>query len=61
MADAIEGGKPGWDRQLRELSASDVQPLEEILPGETKGQQAISWISYIHWHETDAKETVESK
>ncbi|PBK63970.1 hypothetical protein ARMSODRAFT_979579 [Armillaria solidipes] len=60
LAGAIEGGKPGWDRQLRELSAMDVWPLEETLPGETKGRQAMSWIWHVHRHETDAKETAEA-
>ncbi|PBK84914.1 hypothetical protein ARMGADRAFT_942823 [Armillaria gallica] len=60
LAGAIEGGKPDWDRQLQELSSSDVQPLKDVLPGETEGQRAMSWIWCVHRHETDAKETAEA-
>ncbi|KAK0440544.1 hypothetical protein EV421DRAFT_1737210 [Armillaria borealis] len=60
LADTIEGGKLGWDRQLRELNATDVRPLEEVLPGEMEGRWAMSWIWRIHHHETDAEETAEA-
>ncbi|KAK0436468.1 uncharacterized protein EV420DRAFT_1652502 [Desarmillaria tabescens] len=60
LAGAIDGGKPGWDCQLRELSATDVCPLEEILPGETEGWHAMSWIWQVYQHDTDAKETMEA-
>ncbi len=61
LAGTIEGGRSGWDRQLQELGATDVRPLEETLPGKTEGRQAMSWIWHIHRHETDAKETAEGK
>lgn len=61
LAGAIEGGRSGWDRQLRELSTTDVRPLEETLPGETEGHRAMSWIWRVHRHETDAEETAEGK
>ncbi|KAK0430440.1 hypothetical protein EV421DRAFT_1893559 [Armillaria borealis] len=60
LAGAIEGGKLGWDRQLRVLSSTDVWPLEDILPGETEGWRAMSWIWHVHRHETDAEETAEA-
>ncbi|SJL11239.1 uncharacterized protein ARMOST_14642 [Armillaria ostoyae] len=60
LAGAIDGGKPGWDRQLRELSMMDVRPLEDVLPGETEGQCSMSWIWRVHRHDTDAEETTEA-
>ncbi len=61
LAAALDGGKDGWDRQLRVLNAADVRPLDESLQGETEGRQTMSWIWRVHCHDTDAEETAEGE
>ncbi|KAK0457575.1 uncharacterized protein EV420DRAFT_1643914 [Desarmillaria tabescens] len=60
LASAINGGKAGWDRQLRILEPGDVRALEDIAPGQTEGRRAMTWIWRVHRHETDAEETAEA-
>ncbi len=61
LAAALDGGKDGWDRQLRVLNAADVRPLDESLQGETEGRRTMSWIWRVHHHDTDAEETAEGE
>lgn len=61
LAAALVGKKDGWDQQLHVLSATDVHPLDESLPGETEGQRTMSWIWHVHCHDMDAEETAEGE